>query len=139
MRSKVFEGAVAVRLDIGDEIVECLKYVCEKHGIKSGAIMGIGATDNANLGVYDIERKSYEGKTVDEFCEIANLSGNVSSMNGEVYLHLHVTLGGKSGRIYAGHLQSAVISATAEIFILPFDEAIDRKRDEEHGLNIFDF
>ena len=138
MRTKEFENAVALRLDVGDEIVESIKYACDKHGISCGVISGIGAAKSAVIGVYDIEKQSYNGIDVDEFCEIASLNGNVSTMNGELYLHLHAVLGGEK-KVYAGHLQSAVIGATAEIFITPLDGRIDRKRDDKIGINIFDF
>ena len=138
MRTKEFENAIALRLDVGDEIIESVKYACEKHGVSCGVISGIGASKSAVIGVYDVEKQSYNGKTVDEFCEIASLNGNVSTMNGELYLHLHAVLGGESG-VFAGHLQSAVIGATAEIFISPLNGTIERKRNDEVGINIFDF
>lgn len=137
MRTKRFENTVAVRLDVGDEIVESLKYACSKYGVSLGVISGIGASKNAVIGVYDVEKQSYNGINVDEFCEIASLNGNVSTMNGGIYLHLHAVLGGAK-KVYAGHLQSAVIGATAEIFITVLDGEIDRKRDNEIGINIFD-
>ena len=138
MRSKMIDNTLVLRLDVGDEIVESIRYACEKHGVSCGVINGIGAAKSAVLGVYDVLNQSYNGKNIDEFCEIASLNGNVSTMNGELYLHLHSVLGGDRG-VYAGHLQSAVIGATAEIFITPLKGTIDRKRNEEIGINIFDF
>lgn len=139
MRVKQLENAIAVRLDIGDEISESLKSVCSKYNITTGIVSGIGTTDNAVIGIYNLPEQKFEGTTVTEFCEISDLSGNISTMDDEVYLHLHATLGSKSGKVFAGHLQSAVVAATAEIFIIPFTGIINRRKDNITGLNIFDF
>ena len=41
-----------------------------------------------------------------------------------------------SGVTHAGHLQSATVGATAEIFIRKLDGELSRVYDEETGLNI---
>ena len=71
--------------------------------------------------------------------EITSLLGNVSQMNGEVYLHLHITLADENYNVHGGHLTSAVISATGEIIIDTIDGIVDREFDEEVGLNLFKF
>lgn len=75
----------------------------------------------------------------DEQMEIAALTGNVSEMDGKIYLHLHVTLGRTDYTALAGHLLSARINGAGEIFITPFDAATPRRYDPETGLNIYDF
>ena len=49
--------------------------------------------------------------------EITSLVGNVSQMDGEVYLHIHVNIADENNNVFGGHLTSAVISATGEIII----------------------
>ena len=71
--------------------------------------------------------------------EIASLAGNVTLMNGEVYLHLHATIGGQDNIAYSGHLNSAVISVTCEIFIDAYDGKVDREKNEETGSNLIKF
>ena len=139
MISKRMGNTVAVRLDVGEEISEQLKKVCKEHGIKAGSVTGIGAIKDAVLGVYDIELKKYNENHFDSFMEICNLSGNVSEMNGETYLHLHATLAGEKGRVFGGHMINAVIGATAEIFITVLDGEIGRKHIGELGINILEW
>ncbi len=83
--------------------------------------------------------KKYVDKTFAEQMEIANLTGNVSVMNGQTYLHLHCTLGRADYTALAGHLLSARINGAAEIVVTAFDTPMPRRYDDETGLNMYDF
>ena len=54
-------------------------------------------------------------------------------------MHLHISVGDDKGRVFGGHLNSAVISATAEIFIDIIDGKVEREVSKQTGLNIFLF
>ena len=54
-------------------------------------------------------------------------------------MHLHFSAGDSAGRVFGGHLNSAVISATAEIFVRTLCGAVGRRFDEGIGLNLLDF
>ena len=65
---------------------------------------------------------------------------NVSRKDGAPYLHLHITIGDPvTGQVHAGHLSSAVISATLELFLQVWDGQVGRRFSEDVGLNLFDF
>lgn len=139
MDYKVCGNRVALRLAKGEEVVESIKSLCAKLGIKAGTVSGLGASDNAEIGVLDTKSKTYVKHPLTGDMEIASLIGNVSvAENGGVYLHLHAVFGGLDG-VYAGHLDYAYISATAEIFIDVFGAEISRFKDEETGLNLIKF
>ncbi len=70
--------------------------------------------------------------------EITSIVGNVSEMNGEVYLHIHATFGDQAGHVFGGHLNEATISATGEIFIHTVNGHIGRFHSDEIGLNLLD-
>ena len=63
---------------------------------------------------------------------------SVSAACGKPYLHLHVVLGGTEN-VYAGHLNEAYVSATAEIFVNVFAGSVGRFYDDETGLNLMKF
>ena len=67
--------------------------------------------------------------------EIITLNGNISRLEGKPFVHVHITLGDQNYKVFGGHLGSANISITAEIYINVVDEAIDRKLDEGFKLN----
>ena len=71
--------------------------------------------------------------------EITALIGNVSTKDGELYLHIHATLGDDKGLAHGGHLNEAVVSATCELFIRKLDMVIERKADPKTGINLMVF
>ena len=60
-------------------------------------------------------------------------------MGGEVYLHLHATLSDIEHKAYGGHLNRALVSATAEIWIDVVSGEIDREFSDKIGLNILKY
>lgn len=71
--------------------------------------------------------------------ELTSLNGNITTMEGESYLHLHASFGRSNGEMLGGHLYKAYISATSEIFIHTIDDEIDRAKDPTTGLNVLHF
>ena len=71
--------------------------------------------------------------------EIAALTGNVTAKDGAPYLHFHIAVCGEDGVVYGGHLNEAVISATAELYFTLYEILPERVREEETGLNLLSF
>lgn len=120
-------------------VEEAIEAFCHDLGIRSAFISGIGAVDEATLRFYDPTTKRYVDRCFAEQMEIAALVGNVSEMEGKVYLHLHITLGRSDYTALAGHLLSARINGAGEILITPLDAVTPRRYDPVTGLNIYDF
>lgn len=133
--SKDTAPVIALRLDPGEEIVESILALAEKEEIQAGTIEGIGATDDVTIGIMDLNSREYKLTHYTEPFEITSLMGNLSRKDGKTYLHSHINLGGVGGSVIGGHLDSGVISITAEIFIRVIDGAIDRKYHDEIGVN----
>lgn len=133
------DGRYTVSIANRARVEEAIAAACRDLNIRSAAVSGIGAVDEATLRFYDPTTKRYVDRRFDEQMEIAALAGNVSEMDGQIYLHLHVTLGRADYTALAGHLLSARINGAGEIFITPFDAATPRRYDPETGLNIYDF
>ena len=68
-----------------------------------------------------------------------SLTGTISTMDGEYYAHLHMSAGNEKGEVFGGHLNRARISATCELVISVIDGRVERRHDEEVGLNLFEF
>ncbi len=139
MQAKKFGPKYLIRIDRGEEIVETLKKFCEENQIKLGTITGLGATNDAEIGLYDVKIKKYYEKIMKGNFEIAPLYGNISTMKGEIYLHLHANLGDESQHSFSGHLTKAIVSATFEGVIEIIDGEVDREKDSETGLNLLKF
>ena len=135
MEYKAFEDVILVRLDKGDEIVKSLLEVVKREGVSLASVSGIGATDNFEVGVFDLDRADYNHFRFSGNHEIVSLVGNVTTKDGAPYLHLHITCAGEGGKIVGGHLFEAGISLTAEIFLQKATGKAERLRDETLGIN----
>ena len=69
--------------------------------------------------------------------EIANLTGNISQMDGKTYLHLHITVGRSDYSALAGHLLSATLNGAGEFVVEDFGTPITRVYIPEIGLNCY--
>ena len=128
---------IALRLEKGEEVIVSLKELCEKECIDVASITGIGASDNAIIWVFSVSDKKYEKKNIIGDMEITSLCGNITRQKGAPYIHVHATLA-SIDNVYGGHLNEAIISATAEIFVQVMDAKIDRFFDEKTGLNLME-
>jgi len=133
---RMFGSRCLVRIDRGEEIVASLTACCRQAGIRLGGITGIGAVDHAVVGLREAATKRYVTQTLTGDMEITSLTGNVATLEGEVSLHLHVTLADSEFRAWGGHLQSAWVSGTCEVVIQLCDGEWERMPDDETGLNI---
>lgn len=138
MQYKKSGDLIALRVDRGEEIVSCVKSVCEKEHVTFGSICGIGAVGHAVFGLYHVAEKSYTSNSFDGELEMTSLIGNATEKDGQVYLHFHATFAKENGQALGGHLNEAVVSGTAEIFIRTAPGTISRKIDPVTGLTVFD-
>lgn len=121
------------------EIVSSLTEFCNEIGIRSGSICGIGAIDRMTLRFFDPATKEYVDKEFTEQMEIANLTGNISTLDGEEYLHLHIVAGRRDYSAVAGHLLSAYLSGAGEFVVEDFGAEVKRVHSPELGLNVYKF
>ncbi|MCP4050115.1 MAG: DNA-binding protein [bacterium] len=124
-------------IEKGEEIVYTLKHFCIKQNIKSGFFTGIGATNKFSIGLFKTSTREYISKEFSGDHEISNLTGNISIMNKELYLHIHITLANDKYQAYGGHLNQATVSGACEIIIDPVDDTLEREFNNMAGLNIF--
>ena len=128
-----------VRIDRGEKLLESLKNFCSDNEISCGYFLGIGSLDEAQLAHYIVRNKKYTYEQYKQPLEIVNLTGNVTTMNNEVYIHCHATLSDVNMEAIAGHLKEGIVGATCEIILIKLDSKIERKLDEKIGLNLMDF
>ncbi|MGI6153868.1 MAG: PPC domain-containing DNA-binding protein [Christensenellaceae bacterium] len=139
MEYKKFDTTWVIRLDPGDEIVSSLKAFAEKEHVFLASVSGLGAVNRAVLGLFDPQTKVYTKNTVEKNMEIVSLVGTVSTMDGETYLHLHMSVADAQAGVYGGHLNEAHVSATAELTVTEIAGKADRAFSQEIGLNLLKF
>ena len=139
MDYKRFADTVIARLDKGEEILEQLEFIAKKENILLAEVSALGATNDITVGVFRTDEKKYYANHFEGDMEIVSLTGTVSTMDGKYYAHLHMSAGDDKGNVFGGHLNRAVISATCEMVIRIIPGQVDRKLNEEVGLNTFVF
>ena len=140
MEYRKFPQGYMLRLDPGEEIVSSLTRLVADENIQLASVSAIGATNDVTIGIFNTTEKQYYSQRYQGDYEISALVGSVTRKEGEPYLHLHITIGNPvTGQVHAGHLTSAVISATLELFLQVWDGQVGRKFSDQVGLNLFEF
>ena len=139
MEYKQMGNNYVVRVDPGEEILEKIGILCKKENIRVGSAVGLGASNRAVVGLFDTVNKVYKKKELTGPMEITSLVGNISTKDGETYLHFHVNLCDEEMRIQGGHMNACYVSATAEITVTKSEGTVERSMDEEIGLNLYRF
>ena len=121
------------------EVANALTEFCKDKGIQSGSISGIGAINELTLRFFNPSTKTYTDKTFREQMEISDLTGNISSMDGKVYLHLHIAVGRSDYSALAGHLLAATLNGAGEFVVEDYGETVTRLYNAELGLNCYNF
>ena len=137
MKVQRFHNTFAVRLDIGDEVVDSLKKLADTEQIRLAEISAIGAADHAVMGVFDRELSTYRQEELNELMEITSLTGNITTMGGKPYVHLHATLAGQNHEIHGGHLIEMRIGLTCEMFVRVIDGEIEREHRDDLNIRVW--
>lgn len=139
MEYRKFGEVIIARIDKGEEILEKVKELALKEDIKLASVRALGATNEFIVGVFKTKEKKYYSNEFKGDFEIVSLTGTINTMNGEFYSHIHFSAGNDKGEVFGGHLNKAIVSATCEMVIQIINGKVDRKFDDEIGLNLFEF
>ena len=139
MEYRRFNNTIVARIDKGEEILEQIKEIALKENIKLANVNALGATNDFTVGVFKTQEKKYYSNSFSGDFEIVSLTGTINTMNGEFYTHIHMSAGNSEGKVFGGHLNRAIVSATCEMFIQVIDGTVEREFDEGVGLNLFKF
>ena len=116
-----------VRLREGEEIVSSLVRYAQERPV-TGPFWAIGALDEVEYAFFDRERGSYDPRRLKGFMEIISLMGNITRLEGDPVVHSHIHAVSPSGERAAGHLLSARVAVTCEVFLISTRDTIERVR-----------
>ena len=139
MEYKRFDDMIVARLDKGDEILQQVEKIAQEEGIKLASVTAIGATDDFTLGVFDTKTGAYKRIRHTGDHEITSIVGNITTINGDLRVHLHITCANLEGVIVGGHMLETNISLTCEMTISVIDGMVDRKHDDELNIDTLYF
>ncbi len=135
MSTTVLKRTIVGQFALGDDLYESLTRLVQQENIRLGRIQGLGATTHAVVAYYDQDEKQYKPMEFSGGMEILNLHGNVSMRDGKPFVHIHILLGDRQGRVFGGHVMPGTILWACEVFIDEFGgEDLVRDKDERTGL-----
>ena len=131
-----------LKLNKDQLLLETLTDFSIKNNIKFGEITFIGAVQNAKVMYFDQEKKEYVHHNFSGGHEVLSGIGNISLLDGEPFVHVHVTLANKDGNTIGGHLDKGTKVWLIEAFIHQYTglgiKHIERKFDDALCLNVWE-
>jgi len=124
--------------DFGSDLLQELqKYVLAKN-VNLAWISGVGAVSKAVIRYYDQPKKEWIELRLDKRLEVAGMWGNVSLLNGEPIVHVHIVLADETGHAHGGHLADGTLVFNMEILMTTLTgPPVIRKMDPQTGLTIW--
>lgn len=129
-----------LRIKHGEDLLKAITEYCNNSNIKAGLVFVIGALQGGKYGYYNQQEQKYHENRVDEPVEIVSCLGNVSLKEGKPFVHAHISLADKEGKVSGGHLNEGCVVFAAECAIVELEgDLLERKLDETTGLSLWDF
>ena len=123
------------QLPYGSDLHDGLTQIVQRENILIGRIQAIGATTHAVVAYYDENTRKYNPLEFSGRMEILSCNGNVSIRDGKPFVHVHILLGDREGKVFGGHLLPGTKLFACEVFIEEFEgEMLIRSHDERTGL-----
>ena len=107
----------------------------KEQSLSAASFKAIGALQSVKLGWYNPETKKYA--TAIEFAEqveLLSLVGDVAQQDGKPIVHAHMIVGRSDGSTAGGHLLSAIVRPTCEVFLTESPAHLSKEFDPESGL-----
>lgn len=114
---------VFVRLEPGEQIIECLKTVARELDVRVAAIIsGVGMISHVEFGFFCVQKDNYDRRTFDGICDLSSIQGNITWLGDQPVPHVHMTVNRPDYDTLSGHVIEATCHITMEIFLQRMDE-----------------
>lgn len=125
----------ALKIEAGEEIFSTLQAFAEAQSLKAGAILGLGAVGETELGFFVPTTRSYVRQVFPGDHEIGSLIGNFSEFDGKPFPHCHLVIAGEDFVAHSGHLFRGVVTVTCEVQIVTDPGVLRRVRRDDLGFH----
>ena len=133
------EAGYFLRLMRGEDIPATIAKFVADQNLGGAFFTGLGAIESVKLGYYDLEQKKYLEREYPGDVELANITGNVSYVDGEAFTHVHATIMTGNFETHSGHLFSGMVAVTVEVNLVATGTKMTREADERTGLKLIKF
>lgn len=121
----------------GDHVISGLTEWAEREKIVGGHLTAIGALSSAHLAWFDRKLRAYRDIIVDQQSECLGFTGDIGLVDGKPAFHVHGVVGLPDGSVKGGHVVEAVTWPTMEVFVTTTAQPLDKQKDDETGLDLF--
>lgn len=128
-----------LRLFRGEDVIATIAAFVKERSLGGAFFTGLGAIEGVKLGYYDLHQKKYLDKEYPGDVELANMTGNVTYVDGEPFTHVHATIMTENFETASGHLFSAQVAVTVEVNLVATDTRMVREADPTTGLKLIKF
>jgi uncharacterized protein len=123
----------------GDEVATGLARFAREQALSNAHFVAIGAVRDPQVAWFDRSRGEYRSITRQDQMEVLALSGDVTlGTDGQPVVHAHVVLGDRAGAAWGGHLLSATVSPTLEVYVTSFPTPLHKRLDPATKLQLID-
>jgi predicted DNA-binding protein with PD1-like motif len=124
--------------EYGSDLLKELQNYVRTNGINLAWLSGVGAVSRANIRYYEQPEQKWIDLEFDQNLEVAGMWGNVSLLNGEPIVHVHIVLADGEGHCYGGHLADGTLVFNLEIMLTTLTGPnVIRKMDPQTGLTLW--
>ena len=120
-----------------DEFMAGLTEFAENNQLKASHFTAIGAFHEALFGWFDGEKKAYKKIPITQQVEVISLVGDIGLVNGKPVVHAHGVVGLEDGTTRGGHIISAKVWPTLELFLIDEPRSLVKQEDPDTGLFLF--
>ena len=144
MQARLLDGApggprsYALIFGKGDEVMSGLIDWAEREKIVAAHLTAIGAFRSVLFGWFDQSHRAYRHIPVDQQVECISLVGDIGLANDKPAVHVHGSVAFPDGTVRGGHLIHGTVWPTMEVFVSTSEHALDKERDPETTLWLFD-
>jgi hypothetical protein len=124
-------GRVIVRrFRKGDDVLESLNQLVRDNRVSSGSFSAIGNVEKAEVGFF-VGDGRYSTISCKGPLEVCSCIGNVATKEHSPFVHAHISLADKQGRMYGGHLMpGCIVDVTFEVVLHAYEGMnLERKLD----------
>lgn len=128
------------RVPFGADLYQFFSDFVKEKNIKAGQITAFGAVSKATVAFYDQHKNEYIERHFPKHMEILNVTGNVSILEDQPFVHLHILLSDEEGSAYGGHLVKGTEVFACEFIVKEFSpsQELIRVKDDTTALSLWD-
>lgn len=134
MRAQEYGPQAVLVFETGEPVMETLKSWLNDHKVNSASFTAIGGVRQVTLKYFNTATRQYEEREINEQLEVLHLTGNAGLLNGEPFVHAHITLGNRDYHTYGGHFGDGIVSPVLELVLTRVGGTLTRRENAESGL-----